>query len=66
MLVRLTPLLLAAASMFLISGVTGGESVVDDWKLDLDRANALLSKGKYNDAIALYDNVIRTSFLLKV
>jgi hypothetical protein len=29
-------------------------------KVDLDRANTLLAQGNFNDAIALYDDVIRT------
>ena len=30
-------------------------------KVDLDRASTLLAQGKFNDAIALYDGVIRNS-----
>lgn len=51
----------AAASAFLGSGVSANEA--EEWKLDLDRANTLLSQGKYNDAITLYDIVIRISVL---
>lgn len=51
----------AAASAFFGSGVMANEA--EEWKLDLDRANTLLSQGKYNDAITLYDTVIRISVL---
>lgn len=62
MIIRLTSLLLAATTtslLFLIA--TADPATTEDWKLDLDRANALLAQGKYTDAISLYDDVIRTS-----
>lgn len=46
------------AASFILFGCTVAEHS-GDWKLDLDRANNLLSKGKYHDAIILYDNVLR-------
>jgi hypothetical protein len=62
MIIRLTSLLLAATTASLLFlGATADPATTEDWKLDLDRANALLAQGKYTDAIALYDDVIRTS-----
>jgi len=65
MIIRLTIIftVATAASIFLGSGVSAKNSASEEWKLDLDRANTLLSQGKYNDAIILYDTVIRISFL---
>jgi hypothetical protein len=63
MIIRLSSLFFAAttASVLFFSGVVTGESGADDWKLDLNNANTLLSQGKFSDAIALYDTVIRMS-----
>jgi hypothetical protein len=65
MIIRLTSIftVATAASIFLGSGVLAKETTAEEWKLDLDRANILLSQGKYNDAITLYDTVIRICFL---
>lgn len=61
MIVRLISLFVtvASASVFLGGVVSATESGAHEWKLDLDRANTLLSQGKYSDAITLYDTVIR-------
>jgi hypothetical protein len=65
MIIRLTSIFTVAtvASIFLGSGVSAKESAAEEWKFDLDRANTLLSPGGYNDAITLYDTVIRIYFL---
>jgi len=62
MIIRLTSFFLVAttASVFFLGGVIAKEPGPDEWKLDLDSANTLLSQGKYNDAIALYDTVLRS------
>ena len=61
MIIRITPLFIAATgvSILLGSGVSAHDAGTKEWKPDLDRANSLLSQGKYNDAIILYDTVIR-------
>jgi hypothetical protein len=63
MIIRLTSFFLVATAttLFFLGGVIANESGSDDWKHDLDSANALLSQGKYTDAIALYDTVLRIS-----
>ena len=62
MIIRLNSFFLAATtvSVFFLGGVTAIESKADQWKFDLESANMLMSQGKYSDAIALYDTVIRT------
>jgi len=67
MIICLSSLLVAAttASIVVLVGATATSDSADthDWKFDVDNANSLLAQGKYNDAIALYDHVIRTSLL---
>jgi len=60
MFVRLAPFLLIAstASSLLFGGVAASEGPSEPLP-DLDRANSLLSQGKFSDAIVLYDYVIR-------
>lgn len=67
MFIRLTPLLLVAgtASSFLFGGAAASGAGSSDPLADLDRANTLLSQGKFSDAIVLYDSVIRTSPFLR-
>jgi hypothetical protein len=61
MFIRLTPFLLvaSAASSILFGGVAASGAGATDPAADLDRANSLLSQGKFSDAISLYDSVIR-------
>jgi hypothetical protein len=65
MIICLRSLLVAAttASIVVVVGAAATTDSADthDWKFDADHANTLLAQGKYNDAIALYDHVIRTS-----
>jgi DnaJ homolog subfamily C member 3 len=56
----------ATASILLAGAITVQDSAGgNDWKLDVDRANTLLTQGKYTDAISLYDEVIRIFSCLK-
>jgi hypothetical protein len=50
---------LIATTSLLVGSVTAEDTVGSEWKVDLDRANAFLSQGKFSDAISLYDSVIR-------
>jgi len=61
MFVRLAPFLLVAstASSLLFGGVAASGAGSSEPLPDLDRANSLLSQGKFSDAIVLYDSVIR-------
>ena len=61
MLLQLKPLFLAVgiASIPLLGAAAKTASEKGDLQLDLERANAFLSQGKYSDAISLYDDVIR-------
>ena len=62
MILRWTSILRAAllASWFFLGSSIAKESTVpNDNKHDLDQANYLLAQGKYNDAIVLYDDIIR-------
>lgn len=65
MIIHLTSFFLVATAttLFFLGGVIAGS---DEWKHDLDSANALLSQGKYIDAIALYDTVLRISLPLMI
>jgi len=60
MLIRFSSLLFLASSA---SVLFFGPAAAQDGqvKVDLDRASTLLAQGKFNDAIALYDGVIRNS-----
>lgn len=51
--------LAASVAAVLFTGSVAHEST-GDVNRDLNRANTLLSQGKYTEAISLYDNVIRT------
>jgi DnaJ family protein C protein 3 len=64
MIIRLASFILAASTASLVVLGAAAESVPDDRKVDLDRANALLAQGQYTDAIALYDDVIRMSTVI--
>jgi len=50
-------LFFATSASFLFFGSTAAQD--SQVKGDLDRANTLLAQGKFNDAISLYDDVIR-------
>ena len=59
MLLHLPTFLIAASTAaILFTGSIAHEST-GDVNQDLNRANTLLSQGKYTEAISLYDNVIR-------
>jgi len=53
-----TFLIAASTAAILFTGSIAHESTAD-MNQDLNRANTLLSQGKYTEAISLYDNVIR-------
>ena len=61
MFIRLAPFLLVAstASSLLFRGVAASGAGSSEPLADLDRANSLLSQGKFSDAISLYGSVIR-------
>jgi hypothetical protein len=60
MLIRFSSIFFLATSASVVFFGSGAaqESQV---KVDLDRANTLLAQGRYIDAIAVYDDVIRIS-----
>ena len=63
MIIRLSVVFIAvtAASIFCFRAATANDfAAANDPKVDVDMANTLLAQGKYTDAIALYDNAIRT------
>lgn len=69
MILRWTSLLRAAllASWFFLGScsIAKESAVPNDDKHDLDQANYLLAQGKYNDAILLYDDIIRICHLIQ-
>ena len=59
-----TVVYVATTAAILFTGVSAQDSA-SDVNQALNRANTLLSQGKYTDAISLYDDVIRTFPLLQ-